>query len=219
MMENSDTELSKDPQKRQSMEIPSQISSDVFLQKAKDEDDYTDAMRWYMVHVQSGKEFVAKVALEKMIANEGYKKIGEVVVPVYSETVYKNGKKKSIEKRSFPGYMCVKMAYDAESKAYVVNIPYVSSFVSQGGGAEPTPLSDKEVKTMITKNDEEVLAAEPMALDFDIGQKVLIVDGPFNNFSGSVTAVFPEKGKVSVNIEIFGRETPIEIDYYKVKKH
>lgn len=172
---------------------------------------------WYMVHVQSGKEFIVKAALEKRIKADDYDKIKDVSVPVYSETVYKNGKKRKVEKKSYPGYICVQMKFDLESQGYVREIPYVTNFVTQGGG-DPYPLSEKEMQSILKKDQDGASETQALKVDFDIGQKVLIVDGPFNNFSGTITDISPDKGKISVSIEIFGRQTPVEIDYYKVKK-
>ncbi len=172
---------------------------------------------WYIVHTHSGKEFEAKKILELSIANDQYSKIREIVIPVYKETVYKNGKKKKVEKKSFPGYICVNMHMDLESKNYVSNQDFISGFLTRQDEL-PLPLPESEVSMLINNPEEDKVENFPVDFDFSIGQKVLIVDGPFNNFSGTVKAISPEKGKVSVSIEIFGRETPVEIDYYKVKK-
>ena len=173
--------------------------------------------KWYMVHVQSGKEFVVKASLEARLEEDGYKDVRNVLVPVYSETIYKNGKKKKVEKRSFPGYICVQMFYSLKARAYVQETPYISGFVSRGK-EEPQPLTEKEINVIITKKEDSSQEVQTVQIDFDVGQKVLIVDGPFNNFSGTIESISPDKGKISVNIEIFGRQTPVEIDYYKVKK-
>ena len=173
--------------------------------------------KWYIVHTHSGKEFEAKKALENMIDHDGYKKINEIVVPIYKETVYKNGKKKKVEKKSFPGYICLNMQMDQEAKNYVSGCPFISGFLTKQGQL-PLPLPKSEINIVLSRTQEDNVDTFPVEFDFSVGQKILIVDGPFNNFSGTVKAIFPEKGKVSVNIEIFGRETPVEIDYYKVKK-
>ncbi len=179
----------------------------------ENESDY----KWYIVHTQSGKEFDAKKALEKSVAHDNYKKIDEVIVPIYKETVYKNGKKRKVEKKSFPGYICVHMVMDLESKNYVSSCSFISGFLARQDQL-PVPLSKNEMSMVLSRSQEETPDNFPVEFDFSIGQKILIVDGPFNNFSGTVKAISPEKGKVSVSIEIFGRETPVEIDYYKVKK-
>ncbi len=177
----------------------------------------TKVFGWFVVHAQSGKEFISQEALKKRIEKDSFDAIKEVVVPVYYETIYKNGKKRKVKKKSFPGYLCVKMQLDAETKNYIRETPYVTGFLHQGLG-DPIPLSDIEMESILSTGAEESAKPGSVQIDFDVGQKVLIVDGPFNNFSGSVKAVYPDKGKLNVSIEIFGRETPVEIDYYKVKK-
>jgi transcriptional antiterminator NusG len=177
----------------------------------------TKEQKWYIVHTQSGKEFSAKQALEKRLKTEPISLITDVIVPTYKETVYKDGKKKQMERKSFPGYIYVKMELDRESEAYLAQTPYVGGFVVQGDN-RPRALLDKDVKNLITKN-EAVGDFSPVQIDFEVGQKVLIIDGPFNNFQGTIKAIHLDKRKVSVNVEIFGRTTPVEIDYFKVKKN
>ena len=102
---------------------------------------------------------------------------------------------------------------------FVVSVPFVSRFLVHSEKDElPLPLKSSEVKNILQDENEDVVENGMVNIDFDIGQKVLIVSGPFNNFSGNIKEIYPDKGKVSVNIEIFGRETPVEIDHYKVKK-
>jgi transcriptional antiterminator NusG len=173
--------------------------------------------KWYILHTQSGKEFVAKEAMDRRVKGDHFDKISDVIVPTYKETVYKDGKKKQVERKSFPGYIYVKMELDRESMTYAQETPYVSQFVVTGTD-EPRPLPDKEVKSLIAKT-EATNEFSPITIDFDIGQKVLIIDGPFNNFQGTIKAIYPDKRKVAVNVEIFGRTTPVEIDYFKVKKN
>lgn len=174
--------------------------------------------KWYIVHTQSGKEFAAKEALDKRIKGDHYTKISEVVVPTYKETVYKDGKKKQVVKKSFPGYIYVHMQMDKEAMEYTKETPYISQFVVSGDSL-PRPLAEKDIKSVINKSAESNTEFSPVQIDFDIGQKVLIIDGPFNNFQGTIKAIFPDKRKVAVNVEIFGRTTPVEIDYFKVKKN
>lgn len=174
--------------------------------------------KWYILRTQSGKEFDAKIAMEAKMKVDDFTDVEEIVVPVYKETIYKNGKKKKLEKKSYPGYICIKMNMNYETKNYVCTIPYVSGFLSNKDEL-PAPLPEREIKNIISKMGEAEVEDQKMEVDFGVGEKVLIVDGPFNNFIGVVKAVHPDKGKVSVDIEIFGRKTPVEIDYYKVKKH
>ena len=173
--------------------------------------------KWFIVHTASGKEFSAKEALDRTVSGESYEKISDVVVPTYKETVYKDGKKKQVTRKSFPGYMYVKMDMDKDSMRFVSESPYVSGFVHTGEEM-PRALSESEVQNILDR-ENETSEFIPLQIDFDIGQKVLIIDGPFNNFSGTIKSIYPDKKKVCVNVEIFGRTTPVEIDYFKVKKN
>lgn len=173
---------------------------------------------WYIVRIQSGKEFNAKTALEAKIKDDNYQKIQEIVVPIYKEVIYKNGKKQKLERKSYPGYICIKMQMDYESKNYISATSFISGFLSSKD-ALPLPLPEKEIKAIMSKMEDSSSDVQTYDIDFDLGEKVLIVDGPFNNFVGIVKTIHPDKGKMSVDIEIFGRKTPVEIDYYKVKKH
>jgi transcriptional antiterminator NusG len=173
---------------------------------------------WFIVKIRSGKEFEAKMALELRIKDDSYEKIEEIIIPTYKETIYKNGKKKKLERKSYPGYICIKMEMNYESKNYVCSTPYISGFLSNKD-VLPIPMLAKEINIIKSKIEENVSENQKMEMGFELGEKVLIVDGPFNNFIGVVKYVYPDKGKISVDIEIFGRKTPVEIDYYKVKKH
>ena len=177
--------------------------------------------KWYIVHTQSGKEETAKKALDNRLKHENHfaALISDSVVPKYKETVYKDGKRRTVNKKSFPGYLYVKMQIGREAMQFVNDTPYVSQFVMGDQDAGPRPLTEKELKGILTKEDSLQADMNTMQIDFDVGQKVLIIDGPFNNFNGTIKAIYPDKGKVCVNVEIFGRITPVEIDYFKVKKN
>lgn len=176
--------------------------------------------KWYIVNTQSGKEEVAKKALENRIKTDSITDISDSIVPKYKEIVYKDGKKRTVEKKSFPGYLYVKMDLNKETINFVLDTPYISQFVVGGAGMDPRPLSEKEIQGLIgDKEADTQINFGSVQIDFDVGQRVLIVDGPFNNFSGTIKAIYPDKKKVCVNVEIFGRITPVEIDYFKVKKN
>ncbi len=175
--------------------------------------------KWYIIRTHSGKEFAAKKALDKKILDDNFEEIKEVVVPIYKEIVYKDGKKREVERKSFPGYIYIHMILEKQAIAFVKNSPYISAFIHQGDSV-PRALSDAEARGMFSKEaDETSDLISSVQIDFDVGQKVLIIDGPFNNFSGTIKEIYPEKRKVCVNIAIFGRTTPVEIDYFKVKKN
>ncbi|HBE01057.1 MAG: transcription termination/antitermination factor NusG [Spirochaetes bacterium GWF1_41_5] len=175
-------------------------------------------LKWYIVHTKSGCEFKAKEYIEKKIAEKGITEITEVMVPTYSEDVYRNGKPRKVVRKSFPGYILVKMVVNKSTMLEIQNTPTISSFVAHGK-EQPRPLTHHEFQAIVKTDSKDSGNAAPLVnIDFDIGEKVLIIDGPFNNFQGTIKGIFPDKKKVSVNVEIFGRTTPVEIDYFKVKK-
>lgn len=172
--------------------------------------------KWYIVHAQSGREDSACKALKKRLAHDGLDFISDAFIPTYKETIYKDGKKKQVTRKSFPGYIYIHMELTKEAMEYCLQTPYISQFVRQGT-SDPRPVEDVEVNHMI-EGEESSSENGPISIDFELGQKVLIVDGPFNNFTGTIKAMNSDKRKISVNVEIFGRITPVEIDYFKVKK-
>lgn len=176
--------------------------------------------KWYAVFTQSGKEFQAREAVTRRIASDNYEKVADSVVPTYKETVYRDGKKRQLEKKAHPGYLYVKMQMDKEAHDWVLDTPYITRFVKvdEAKDTMPRPLSEQEVKHTISQSETQA-DYSPVQIDYEVGQKVLIVDGPFNNFQGSVKAIYPDKRKIQVSVEIFGRETPVEIDFFKVKKN
>lgn len=174
--------------------------------------------KWYIIHTQAGKEESAKRSLDNRIKTSGFAGISDSIIPKYKEVVYKDGKKRTVEKKSFPGYLYIKMDFNKESEHFVLETPYVSQFV-KGSRELPRPLTEREAQGLVDNKEVSQMDAVRVQIDFDMGQKVLIIDGPFNNFFGTIKAVYPDKKKVCVNVEIFGRITPVEIDYFKVKKN
>lgn len=181
----------------------------------------TRSRRWYVIHTYSGYENRVKANLEHRIASMDVQdKIFQVVVPTEEEMEVKDGQRRTVQKKVFPGYVLVEMVElredDAESSYlwYVVrNTPGVTGFV--GSGNRPIPLGDEEVKTILRQMQAE---APRVRIGFTVGQSVRIVDGPFTDFIGTVDHIFPEKGKVRVLVSFFGRETPVELDFLQVEK-
>jgi transcriptional antiterminator NusG len=169
---------------------------------------------WYVVHCYSGYENKVHHAIMQRIETMGMQdRIFDVVVPTQEEIEIKDGKRKPIERRVFPGYILVEMVMDEDSWYVVRNTPGVTGFV--GMGNDPTPLRPDEVKQIMTRMDE---GAEPrIKINFKVGQKVRINGGPFNDFIGMVAAIDPDKSKVRVMVDIFGRETPVELDFMEVQ--
>ncbi|MCC6613981.1 MAG: transcription termination/antitermination protein NusG [Anaerolineae bacterium] len=174
----------------------------------------TGERQWYVVHCYSGQENKVRHAIEQRIETMGMRdKIFDVIVPTEEEIEVKDGKRRTVEKRVFPGYLLVEMIMDEDSWYVVRNTPGVTGFV--GMGNEPTPLRADEVKQIMERMTEE---APKVKVTFKIGQKVRIIDGPFNDFIGTVAAIDPDRSKVRVMVNFFGRDTPVELDFLEVEK-
>ncbi|MBI2017735.1 transcription termination/antitermination factor NusG [Candidatus Daviesbacteria bacterium] len=170
--------------------------------------------RWYVVHTYSGHENRVATALKQRIESEHLEeKILDVLVPTQDKIEIKGGKKLNIKEKIFPGYILVKMVLDDASWLAVRTTQGVTSFV--GIGNKPTPISEAEVQTIVRFTKEEAPTYKQV---FTVSDTVKIVDGPFAEFIGKVDNVDAEKGKVKVLVSIFGRETPVELDFLQVQK-
>jgi transcriptional antiterminator NusG len=170
--------------------------------------------QWYVIHTYSGYENKVKANLEHRIESMGVEdQIFQVLVPMEEEIEIKNGQRQTVNKKVFPGYVLVEMAMSDESWYVVRNTPGVTSFV--GSGNRPTPLVEGEVKKILKQMGVE---APKFKLQFTKGQSVRVKDGPFAEFIGTVDEVNPEKNKVKVLVSIFGRETPVELDFLQIDK-
>lgn len=177
-----------------------------------EEDD--DDRLWYVVHCYSGYENKVRHNLEQRIETMGMKnKIYDVVVPTEEEIEIKDGRRRTVERRVFPGYILVQMIMDEDSWYVVRNTPGVTGFV--GMGNEPTPLRPEEVTQIVKRMEAE---APRIKVAYKPGQKVRIIDGPFNDFIGTVSDINMERAKVRVMVSFFGRETPVELDFLQVEK-
>lgn len=169
---------------------------------------------WYVVHTYSGYENKVKANLEKRIESMNMEdKIFRILIPMEDEVEIKDGKKKITQKKVFPGYVLVEMTLTDDSWYVVRNTPGVTSFV--GTGTKPIPLSDEEADQIIRQMGMDAPRAK---IDFAQGENVEVTDGPFEGFIGVIDAVLPEKGKVKVMVSMFGRETPVELDFVQVRK-
>jgi transcriptional antiterminator NusG len=169
---------------------------------------------WYVVHCYSGYEKKVCHAIEQRIESMGMRdRIFDVIVPTQEEIEVKDGKRKTVERRVFPGYILVEMKMDEDSWYVVRNTPGVTGFV--GMGNDPTPLRPEEVKQIMDRMSDE---APKVKVSFKVGQRVRIVSGPFNDFPGTVAAIDPDKSKVRVMVNFFGRDTPVELDFLEVEK-
>lgn len=173
-----------------------------------------DGRAWYVVHCYSGYENKVRHNLEQRMESMGMKdKIFDVVVPTEEEIEVKEGKRRTVERRVFPGYILVNMILTEESWYVVRNTPGVTGFV--GMGNNPTPLRPEEVAQIIKRMEAE---APRIKVTFRSGERVRIVDGPFNDFRGTVSEIDMERAKVRVMVNFFGRETPVELDFLQVEK-
>ena len=170
--------------------------------------------RWYIVHTYSGHENKVIETLKQRIESLGLKeKIFEMVVPTRDTIVVRSGKKETIKEKIFPGYILVRMILDDPSWLSVRTTPGVTAFV--GLGNKPTPISDEEVETIFRFMKME---APKYKTSFSTGEAVKIIDGPFADFLGTIDSLDEEKGKLKVLVSIFGRETPVELDFLQVAK-
>lgn len=173
--------------------------------------------RWYVVHTYSGYENKVKTNLEKRLESMGMEdKIFRVLVPEDEETEIKNGKKKVTKKKVFPGYVLAEMVMTDDSWYVVRNTPGVTGFVgSAGSGSKPMPLLEEEAESILKRMGY----SEPITeVDFEVKEMVEVIDGPFNNFSGAIENIDLDKQKVKVHVNMFGRETPVELDFSQIKK-
>lgn len=170
--------------------------------------------RWYVLHTYSGyEENVERNLRQRIDSMDMQDKIFDIMIPKEKKIKIKNGKRKVVEEKVFPGYVLVNMIVDDSSWYVVRNTPNVTGFV--GAGTTPTPISEAEVKELQKKMGVEEPKYE---IDVTVGSPVKIVDGPFKNFEGKISEVDPERGKVKVLVSMFGRETPVELDFLQVKK-
>ncbi|EEG77816.1 transcription termination/antitermination protein NusG [Dethiobacter alkaliphilus] len=169
---------------------------------------------WYVVHTYAGYENKVKTNLEKRVESmEMQDKIFRVLVPMEKELEIKNGKKKETLKKVFPGYVLVEMIVTDDSWYVVRNTPGVTGFV--GPGSKPIPLSDAEISQILKQMG---MGDSKPKIDFSVGENVRVTDGPFANFVGSVEEVLEDRRKIKVLVSMFGRETPVELEFYQVEK-
>lgn len=174
----------------------------------------TNEKAWYVVHTYSGYENKVKANLERRVESMGMEdKIFRVVVPTEEIIDYKDGKKRVTQKKIFPGYVLVEMVVTDDSWYVVRNTPGVTGFV--GSGVKPTPLDQDEAEKILASMGVESIAAR---FDFQVGSNVKVISGPFANFSGTIQEVNLDRSKVKVSISMFGRETPVELEFHQIEK-
>jgi transcriptional antiterminator NusG len=179
-----------------------------------EEEESPEGRNWYVIHSYSGYEHKVRKNLEHRIESLGMQdKIFDVVVPTEEEIELKDGQRRTVERRIFPGYILVEMLMDEDSWYVVRNTPGVTGFV--GSIRRPTPLRKRDVDKILKRMRAETPRVK---VTFQPGQKVRICDGPFEDFVGSVDDIYPDKGKVRILVSFFGRETPVELDFLQVEK-
>ena len=173
-------------------------------------------INWYIVQTFSGfEQKIAEIIKEKIKKNELSNKISDIVVPVHEVTVVKKGKRVQKKKKYFPSYVLVKMEMNKELYHMIKNIQKVTGFLGTTG--TPAPVSNNEIDKILGNIKDGSLTPEP-SLSFEVGEQVKVCEGPFSSFSGLVEEVDEEKSKLKVSVSIFGRPTPIELEYNQVEK-
>ncbi len=171
---------------------------------------------WYVVHTYSGYENKVKTNLEKRVESMGMSdKIFRIVVPEEEEQEIKNGKKKVVKKKVFPGYVLVEIIMTDDSWYVVRNTPGVTGFVgSTGSGSKPIPLQPDEVDVILKRMGLDKMATE---IDFSLKDTVRVIEGPFTDFTGTIEEIDMDKQKVKVHVNMFGRETPVELEFTQIQ--
>lgn len=174
------------------------------------------ARSWYIVNTYSGFEERAKTALIDRIKNANQEEFfGDILIPTEQVVEMVNGSKKTSARKFFPGYILVNVELNDETWHTVTDTPKISGFI--GNDINPSPLPEKEAEKIIGRIKDGALKPKPK-ISFEEGDTVRVTDGPFSNFQGVVDEVFPDKGRVKVMVSIFGRETPVELEYIQVTK-
>jgi len=172
--------------------------------------------QWYVVHTQTGLEDRVKTLLEsRIIAQTQGESITKVVIPTEQVSEIRSGKKKISQRKFFPGYIMVEMELTEESYLLIKTTPGVTGFI--GLGRKPMPLPQHEVDGILKRTEETQVKPSPRVV-FERGEQVRVNEGPFVNFNGTIDEVHPEKGKLKVSVSIFGRATPVELEYWQVEK-
>lgn len=170
---------------------------------------------WYVVHTYSGYENKIKVDLTKRVESMNmHDKIFDIIIPEEQEVEYKGGKRKVTSKRVFPGYVIVNMIMSEDSWYVVRHTPGVTGFVGSGG--KPIALQPEEITKILRRMG--LVDSKPRIIDIEVGENIRVKNGPFANFEGVVRELLPDRGKIRVNISMFGRETPVELDYEQIEK-
>ena len=172
--------------------------------------------KWYVIHTQTGVESKVKANLESRAEVAGLRHlIHQILIPTEKVSEVKAGKKRISERKFFPGYILIQMELTDDSWYLVKNTPGISGFV--GSGKNPIPLSEEEVNSIIVQQEEKTSKPKPK-VEFSQGENVRVKEGAFANFNGVIEEINPNRGKLKVMVTIFGRQTPVELEYWQVEK-
>ena len=171
---------------------------------------------WYVVHTQTGSEEKVKTLVEGRILATGLQDVvTKVIIPTEQVSEVRSGKKKITQRKFFPGYLLVEMDLSEQTYLFIKNIPGVTGFI--GPGKKPMPLPQSEVDSILKRTQDTQVKPSPKIV-FEKGEQVRVTEGPFVNFNGTIEEIHPEKGKIKVSVSIFGRSTPVELEYWQVEK-
>ena len=172
--------------------------------------------KWYVLHTQTGSEEKVKSSIENTVnASELKELIGEVIIPTEQVSEIRGGKKNISRRKFFPGYILINMDLTDKSWYLIKTTPGITGFI--GSGRRPTPLNEVEVDNVLQRTRETEAKPSPKVV-FEAGEAVRITEGPFANFNGTIEGVSPERGKLKVGVSIFGRVTPVELEYWQIEK-
>ncbi len=205
------------PEKEQESQAPEEKPKDEEIERAKRvlaEQDADDPAKWYIVHTYSGHENKVAKSIKQRVQSLGYEnRIFDIIVPTRNTIRVSQGKKENVKEKIFPGYVLIKMVLDNETWLLIRTTQGVTSFI--GSGNKPIPISKQEVEAIMKFMQEE----EPLyKTSYTVGEAVKIVDGPFSDFLGTIDSIDEARGKLKVLVSIFGRETPVELDFLQVNK-
>jgi transcription termination/antitermination protein NusG len=201
------------------MSKPQEVAVDVSAEKAaKPAKGKTRDMKWYVVQTQSNYEKRVHAAIKEQVLLQGFQKeVSEVLIPTEEVVEVKKGVKSTSERKFFPGYVLVKANMTDEVWHMIKNIPRVTGFVGANKGNRPLPISDKEAERILKQITEGVEKPRPN-VSFDVGEAVRVTEGPFASFQGTVEEIDEAKGRLKVSVSIFGRATPIDLEFGQVEK-
>ena len=172
--------------------------------------------KWYVLHTQTGSEEKVKSSIENKIIASGLSElVGEVIVPTEQVSEIRGGKKNISRRKFFPGYILINMDLTEKSWYLIKTTPGMTGFI--GAGRRPTALTEAEVDNILKRTRETESKPSPKVI-FEVGEAVRIIEGPFTNFNGTIDEIFPARGKIKVGVSIFGRVTPVELEYWQVEK-